>query len=102
MSWGKGGALYYRGNVEKFMTALEEQPHELVSVGMAYGQVQAEIMKGLLNANEVEVWLSNDSAGLAIGFGIGPMAEVDIMVRADQAEQARELLEQDAEAEADA
>jgi len=84
------------------MTYLEERPHELVSVGTAYGQVQAEIMKGLLNANEVEVWLSNDSAGLAIGFGIGPMAEVEIMVRAEQAEQARWLLEQDAEAEPDA
>ena len=30
------------------------------------------------------------------------MAEVDIMVRAEQAEQARWILEQDAEAEADA
>jgi len=102
MSWGKGAALYYRGDVEKVMRGLEEPSHKLVSVGLAYGQVQAEIMKGLLNANEVDVWLSNDSAGLAIGFGIGPMAEVDIMVRAEQAEQARWILEQDAEAEADA
>lgn len=84
------------------MMTPEERPHELVSVGTALGLVQAEIIKGLLNANEVEVWLSNDSAGVAIGFGIGPMAEVEIMVRAEQAEQARMLLKDDAEPDPDA
>ena len=87
--------------LKRLVRSLEGRSHELVSVGMAYGQVQAEIMKGLLNANEVDVWLSNDSAGLAIGFGIGPMAEVDIMVRAEQAERARWVLAQDNEADAD-
>ena len=83
------------------MTTSEEQPHELVSVGKADGQIEAEIIKGLLNANEVEVWLSQESAGSALGLTVGPMGEVEIVVRAEQAEQARALLEEGAEADPD-
>jgi hypothetical protein len=83
------------------MTTSEDQPHELVSVGKADGQVEGEIIKGLLNANEVEVWLSQESAGSALGLTLGPMGEVEIMVRAEQAEQARALLEEGAEADPD-
>lgn len=83
------------------MSSSEEHPHELVTIGTADGQVEAEIFKGLLNANGVEVWLSQESAGAAIGLGIGPMAEVEIMVRAEQADQARALLEHGFEAEHD-
>ncbi|MFQ5921275.1 MAG: putative signal transducing protein [Anaerolineales bacterium] len=83
------------------MATLEEHPQEVVSVGTADGQVEAEIIKGLLNANGVEVWLSQESAGPAIGLGIGPMAEVEIMVRVEQAEQARALLEGGPEADPD-
>jgi hypothetical protein len=74
------------------MTTPEEQSHELVSVGVADGQVEAEIIKGLLNANGVDVWLSQESAGSALGLTIGALGEVEIMVRAEQAEQARALL----------
>lgn len=83
------------------MTTSEEQPHELVSVGTADGQIEAEIIKGLLNANGVDVWLSQESATSAIGLGIGPMAEVEIMVREEHAEQARALLESGPDADPD-
>jgi hypothetical protein len=84
------------------MTTSEEHPHELVSVGTADGQVEAEIIKGLLAANDIEVWLSQESAGSALGLTVGAMGEVEIMVRAEQAEQARSLLEEGPEAESDA
>lgn len=84
------------------MTTSEEQPHELVSVGIADGQVEAEIIKGLLTANGVEVWLSQESAGTALGLTVGAMGEVEIMVRAEQAEEARSLLDEGSEEEPEA
>ncbi len=84
------------------MTTSEDKPHELVSVGTADGQVEAEIIKGLLTANGVDVWLSQESAGTALGLTVGAMGEVEIMVRAEQAEEARSLLDQDSEEEPEA
>ncbi len=84
------------------MTTSEEHLHELVSVATAYGQIEAEIIKGLLAANDIEVWLSQESAGSALGLTVGAMGEVEIMVRAEQAEQAQSLLEDGPEAESDA
>jgi Putative prokaryotic signal transducing protein len=83
------------------MTTSEELPHELVSVGTADGQVEAEIVKGLLTANGVEVWLSQESAGTALGLTVGALGEVEIMVRAEQAEEARSLLDKGPEEELD-
>ncbi len=84
------------------MTTSDEHAHELVSVGSADGQVEAEIIKGLLVANDIEVWLSQESAGSALGLTVGALGEVEIMVRAEQAEKARALLEEGPEAESDA
>ena len=84
------------------MTSSKDQPHKLVSVGTADGQVEAEIIKGLLTANGVEVWLSQESAGTALGLTVGAMGEVEIMVRAEQAEEARSLLNQGSEEESEA
>jgi hypothetical protein len=84
------------------MTTSEEHLHELVSVATADGQIEAEIIKGLLAANDIEVWLSQESAGSALGLTVGAMGEVKIMVRAEQAEQARSLLEEGPEAESEA
>ena len=75
------------------MTTSEEHPYELVSVGTADGQVEAEIIKGLLAANDIEAWLSQESAGSALGLTVGALGEVEIMVRADQEQEARSLLE---------
>ncbi len=92
--WIWGAACHYTIGV---MPTSEEHPHELVSVGTADGQIEAEIIKGLLSANGVDVWLSQESAGTALGLTIGAMGEVEIMVRAEQAEQARSLMDEDPE-----
>ncbi len=80
------------------MSTSDEQSHDLVSVGTADGQVEAEIIKGLLAANGIDVWLSQESAGSAIGLTVGPMGEVEIMVRAEHADEARALIESSSEA----
>ncbi len=74
------------------MTPSEERPQELLSVGTVNSQAVAEIIKSLLNAHGIDVWLSQESAGSAIGLAMGPMAQVEIIVRAEQVEQARPLL----------
>ena len=65
---------------------------ELVRIVSAAGKVEAEIIRSLLEANDIQVKLSYESAGTAIGLGVGPLAEVDILVRPDQQTEAEALL----------
>ncbi len=53
--------------------------------------VQAEILRGLLEANEIPVVLNQEGAGRAIGLGVGPLAEVEILVPESLLEQAQAL-----------
>jgi hypothetical protein len=66
---------------------------ELVKIASAAGQVEAEILRSLLEANNIQVQLSYESAGTAIGLAVGPLAEVEILVRADQQTDAEALLD---------
>lgn len=61
-------------------------------VAIASGQLEAEILRGLLEAHGVLVWTLGESAGSAIGLGLGPLGEVEIRVPAEQEPLARELL----------
>lgn len=65
---------------------------DLVTVAEADGQLEAEILRSFLVANGVQVWLSGESAGTAIGLNLGPLARVEVLVTAEQADQARRLL----------
>lgn len=66
---------------------------ELIIIASTAGKVEAEIIRSLLEANDIQVQLSYESAGTAIGLGVGPLAEVDILVRSDQQSQAETLLD---------
>ena len=57
------------------------------------GKLQAEIIRGMLEAQGIETMLSQESAASIYGLGVGPMAEVEILVRPEQLDQARKLLE---------
>lgn len=59
--------------------------------------VQAEILRGLLEAQGIHVWLSQEGAARAIGLTLPPMGEVVIMVPTDQVGEASEILAQYAE-----
>ena len=57
------------------------------------GDLQAEILKGLLEAQGVPVLLSQEGAARAIGLSVGPLGEVEILVPEDFQEQAEKILE---------
>jgi hypothetical protein len=68
------------------------EPDELVAIAETDGQIEAEILRGLLEANGIDVWLSGESAGAAIGLGFGPLARVELLVLRKQADEARRIL----------
>ena len=66
---------------------------EIVVVETTSGMMEAEILRGLLEAQGITVWLLQESAGRAIGLSVGPLGQVDLMVPADQAEEAKKILD---------
>jgi hypothetical protein len=58
------------------------------------GSIQAEIIRGLLESREIVVMLSQESAGSVFGLGVGPTADVDILVRQNQLDEARAILDE--------
>ncbi len=56
------------------------------------GELQAELLRGLLEAHEINVYLAIEGAARAIGITAGPLGEVDIMVPEEQLEQALEII----------
>ena len=68
-------------------------PGELVNVETVSGLLEAEILRGLLEAAGVMVELSHEAALSAYSLGVGRMARVDVMVRAEQEDLAREVLQ---------
>jgi hypothetical protein len=57
------------------------------------GDLQAEILGGLLEAQGIPVSLSQEGAGRAIGLSVGPLGEVEILVPSDRLDEARAIME---------
>ncbi len=58
------------------------------------GDLQAEILKGLLEAQGIRVWLSQEGGGhSAYALSVGELGSVHILVPASQSEAARKILE---------
>jgi hypothetical protein len=66
---------------------------EYVVVTTAAGTMQAEILRGLLESRDIPVVLRRESAGAAVGLGIGPLGEVDVCVPEDSEDAARQVLD---------
>lgn len=73
------------------MNATNETPWEVVAE--VPGSLQAELLRGLLEANDIQVLLLQEGAGRAYGLTVGPLGMVKIMVPAHQAQEASTLLE---------
>lgn len=66
----------------------------LVEVCVTSGLLQAEIIKGKLEVNDIPVLLEYESLGPVMGFTVDGLGQVRVMVPEDKAEMARALLEE--------
>lgn len=74
---------------------MNRPPYEPALVGVVHGQAEAEMLRGLLEAHGIEVWLSGESAGAAIGLAVGGLGRVELWVRETDLDQARQLFQQE-------
>lgn len=56
------------------------QEKDWVSIIKVPGDLEAELIKGLLEAQEIPVVLFGEGAGRAIGLTVGPLGEVELLV----------------------
>jgi len=66
---------------------------EWVLVDTVQGQLQAEILRGLLEAQGIMVWLNAQGAARAYAVSVGTLGAVEILVPSSAEEQARQTLE---------
>ncbi len=67
---------------------------EWVLLDRAQGQLQAEILKGLLEAQGIMVWLNQEGAAHAYAIEIGSLGTVEILVPSSMVLEARQILEE--------
>ena len=65
-----------------------------VEIKKIYDAVQAELLRGLLEAQGIDVLLSQEGAAKAIGINIGAMGDTQLLVRSEDENEARELMRQ--------
>ena len=67
---------------------------EWVLLEKVQGQLQAEILKGLLEAQGITVWLNQEGAARAYAIEVGSLGSVEILVPSGMIGQARLVLEE--------
>jgi hypothetical protein len=73
---------------------LEQRSEDVEIVESTAGDIQAEILRGFLEAQGFKVFLSQEGAGHSVyAMTVGELGRVDILVPASQAEAARQVLE---------
>jgi len=66
---------------------------EWVLVDKVQGQLKAEIIKGLLEAQGIMVWLNAQGAARAYAVSVGTLGAVELLVPSSAADHARQVLE---------
>ncbi len=66
---------------------------EWVLADQVEGPLQAELLKGLLEAQGIKVWLNQQGAAHAYAVVVGSLGMVEILVPSSQAGQARGVLD---------
>ncbi len=66
---------------------------EWVLVDKVPGQLQAEIIKGLLEAQGVMVWLNQEGAAHGYALTVGTLGMVEVLVPTSEVEKARQVLD---------
>jgi hypothetical protein len=66
---------------------------DLVEVFKAHGEVEAQLVRSVLEGDGIDAMLAGESVRLTHGITIDGLAEVRILVRPGDAERARELID---------
>jgi hypothetical protein len=67
---------------------------EWVLVDTCAGQLQAELVRGLLEAQGIQVWLNQAGAAHAYAMTVGSMGRVEVLVPSGDREQAERTLDE--------
>jgi Putative prokaryotic signal transducing protein len=71
-----------------------KQIHELIRVYSAGTLIEAEMVKAFLNSQDIPVFMKSESFGRLSGLMSGPLSEVVLLVPAEKAAEASELIAQ--------
>ncbi len=66
---------------------------EWVLVDKVSGQLQAEMLRGLLEAQGITVWLNQQGAARAYAVAVGSLGLVEILVPSSMEKKARQILD---------
>jgi hypothetical protein len=78
----------------KEILELDMTEQEWVLLDKVQGQIQAEIFKGLLEAQGIMVWLNQEGAAHAYAIEVGSLGMVEILVPSGMIDKARQVLEE--------
>jgi len=78
--------------VIRFLKA-ENMGDPYISLTVVSGSLEAEIIKSYLQSLDIPCVLSEESVGRVYGFGVGPLAQVEILVPSGLEEAAKEAME---------
>ena len=65
---------------------------DYVTVYVANGQLDAEMVRGFLEASGIPAMISQESVGKVFGLASGPLGEVNVLVPVENSEEALDLL----------
>lgn len=65
---------------------------EPVEVWRSHGEIETQVLRALLESHGIETMLSGEALRITHGFTMDGLAEVRILVRAKEAERAREII----------
>ena len=57
------------------------------------GEFQANLLRNLLEAQGIKVFLNQEGAGKAYGLTVGPLGQVQILVPENQSQEARQIVD---------
>jgi hypothetical protein len=63
------------------------------SIATVQGELQAEVIRGLLESQGIPVNLSQEGVARAYGLGVGPLSEVEILVPKNYVQPAKDVIE---------
>jgi hypothetical protein len=62
--------------------------------GEVAGEIEAEILRGMLEAQGIKVWISQEGAGHVFALGVGRLGRVQILVPQEDLVRSKALLEE--------